>query len=419
MKTILRRASVWVLLTLTALPAPAAAQWTRVLDVAATDVFSVVARNDTLVACQDSTIDVSTDAGLTWTHSTKVAPGLNSVSTAVIRNGKIYAGTDRQGVFVSGDLGGTWIDFSQGLAGLGSLDVARLIVRGDSMYAATEGGGAWVRNLTAGAWTKFGTFIDAAQGANMTTIATGGSRLFATGGLNGSAFYRDPGQPDWSETLIFNRLAAGLAGLSVIWTGHAWVVGSNIGIHQSTTGQEPWTFVDFGLQPILFIGFALDGTDLYASLGTFGGSLITVSHDDGATWQNLDTLAAVFVYDLARVESTLYAGRVDGLWRRSIARVVSVPGGGAAAPFSFGIAGSQPVGDRVRFSFDLPEAGPIDIEVFDVSGRRVGAIRETRSAGHGDTDWDASRVPPGVYFARLTSAGRHAGARLARTTGGR
>src|SRR6185295_18944704 len=204
--------------------------------------------------------------------------------------------TDRQGVFVSSDLGETWTNFGQGLAGLGTLDIAKLIVRGDSMYAATIGGGAWVRNLTAGTWAKFGTFIDAAQGANMTTIAAGGSRLFAAGGFNGSAFYRDPGQADWSETLIFNHLAAGLAGLSAIWTGHAWVVGSNIGIHHSPTGQEPWTFVDFGLRPILFVGFALHGTDLYASLGSFGGSLITLSHDDGATWQNLDTLAGAFVY---------------------------------------------------------------------------------------------------------------------------
>jgi hypothetical protein len=410
--------SAWAMLALVTLSTPAWAQWTPVPEVASTDVFSVTARVDTLVACRDSTIDVSTDGGVTWKHSLPVASGLNQVHTAVIRNGQIYVGTDRQGVFVTSDLGDTWADFSQGISGLGSFDIAKLMVRGDSIYAATIGGGPWVRNLTAGPWIHFGNEVDNAQGGNMTTIAAGGSRLFAAGGFNGSVFFRDPGQPDWTESLLFNdRLAAGLAGLSAIWNGHAWIVGSNIGIFHSATGQAPWTFVDFGLRPVLFVGLALDGTDVYASLGTGGGSLITMSRDDGGTWQNLDTLASVFVYDLARVETTLYAGRVDGLWRRSIANVVSVPpgGGSPSAPLTFAIAGAQPIGDRVRFTFELPDPGPIAIQVFDVEGRRVGdAIRETRPAGHGETSWDASRLSAGVYYARLTAAPGHATARLVR-----
>jgi hypothetical protein len=57
--------------------------------------------------------------------------------------------------------------------------------------------------------------------------------------------------------------------------------------------------------------------------------------------------------------------------------------------------------------------------VFDLSGRRIDETRETRPAGHGDMGWDASRLSPGVYFARLTSARGHANARLVRTAGGR
>jgi len=417
MKTSRMSAPGWALLALVVLATPARAQWTRVLDVTPTDRFSVSAKGDTLVACGDSTIDVTTDAGVTWKHSAKVAAGLNSVNTALVRNGVIYVGTDRQGVFLTTNMGDTWTNFSQGLSGLGTFVIKKLMVRGDSLYAATDGGGAWVRNLNAGSWSHFGNEIDNAQGGNMTTIAAGGSRLFAAGGFNGSVFFRDPGQPDWTESLLFNdHLAAGLAGLSAVWNGHAWVVGSNIGIFHSATGQAPWTFVDFNLRPIFFVGLALQGSDVFASLGTGAGSLITVSRDDGATWQNLDTLAAVFVYDLARVETTLYAGRVDGLWRRSIAGVASVPGGGTPrAPLSFAIAGSQPIGDRVRFTFDLPEAGPIAIDVFDVEGRRVGdAIRETRAAGHGEMGWDASSLSAGVFFARLTAARGEATARLVR-----
>lgn len=400
---------------LAAYPALATAQWTRVLDVPMQDVFTVWSNGDTIAAGVDSSVYVSTDAGVTWKHSVTVASGLNAVSSVVVHDGRLYAGTDRQGVFVSDNFGDTWTGFSQGIGGLGALDIMDLLVHGDSLYAATEGGGAWVRGFTAGSWTHFGNEIENFEGDNMTAIAAGGSRLFAAGGFNGTVFFRDPGDPDWTLSLLFNdRFAPGLAGIAAIWTGHRWVVGSNIGIYHSADGREPWTYVDFGIHPTLFVGFATFGSDLIASMGAGGGTLITMSRDDGVTWQSLDSLFGVFVYKIARQGTTLYAGRVDGLWQRSLATIDSVPVE-TPAPRLVLAVGPNPVrGDRVHFSFDLPEAGPITVDVFDVAGRRVGSIRELRAAGHGAIDWDAGRLATGVYYARLTAGERRATVRLVR-----
>jgi len=411
-----------VVFALIVLATPAQAQWTRVAEVPSSDMFSLTANGDTIAAGLVSTIVISTNGGATWRQSATVAHSLNEISTILVHNGRLYAGTDRSGVFVSDNLGVSWTDYSQGLAGLGTFDIVELIVRGDSLYLATEGGDAWVRNLRSGAWTLFGSnTLQNFQAGNMTAIAAGGSRLFAAGGFNGTVFVRDPGQPDWSLSLLFNdRFAPGLAGLSAIWTGRRWVVGSNIGIFHSADGREPWTYVDFGIHPTLFVGFAMHGADLYASHGAGGGSLITLSHDDGITWQNLDTLFSVGVYQLAIHESTLYAGRVDGLWRRSIGNTAGVPRGEPRPGLAFAVAGSPLISDQVRFTFELPEAGPIAIEVFDVAGRRVGnAIRETRPAGHGEAGWDAGGLTAGVYLARITAAAGHATAHLVRTSGRR
>jgi photosystem II stability/assembly factor-like uncharacterized protein len=130
--------------------APAGAQWTRVPQVPASDVFSVAATGDTLAAGQDSTVSLSTDGGVTWRRSATVAPGLFSIDSVLVHNGRLHAGTDRQGVFVSDDLGVSWTGYSQGLVGLGSLATAELISDGDNLYLATIGGSAWVRNLAAG-----------------------------------------------------------------------------------------------------------------------------------------------------------------------------------------------------------------------------------------------------------------------------
>ncbi len=241
---------------LAAVVAPASAQWTQVPDIVASDVFAVSTTGDTIVAGADSFAYVSTIAGVTWKRSVKVAAGVTSVRRVRIHNGRLYAGTDRfdspgQGVFVSDDLGDTWSDFSQGLSGPGSNDITDLLIRGDSLYAATDGAGAWVRNLTSGTWSPFGNAF--ASQPQVAAIAAGGSRLLACAGFSGSAFFRDPGQADWTLSLLMNdHFAAGLAAESAAWNGRGWVVGTNIGVFHSASGAGPWTFVDFGLRPLFF-----------------------------------------------------------------------------------------------------------------------------------------------------------------------
>src|SRR6185436_11467107 len=94
-----------------------AAQWTRIPDVPTSDVFSVWANGNTIVAGTDVAVYVSTDAGVTWRRSANVAPGVNTINGVWVRNGRLYAGTFGQGVHVSDDLGTTWRAFNQGLVG--------------------------------------------------------------------------------------------------------------------------------------------------------------------------------------------------------------------------------------------------------------------------------------------------------------
>lgn len=381
---------------------PAAAQWTRVEQVPITTIISVWVNGDTITAGAESTVYVSTNAGVTWKSSAIVVDGALEVRVRTL-NGRIYAATRRKGIFVSDDLGTTWTDFNQGLVGgfaNSQLDIVDLAFQGDSLYLATEGSGAWVRNLHSGTWSRFGNIFGPAQATNMTAIAAGNGRLWSAGGFNGTVFYRDGGDPDWTESLLFNdRIAAGLAALSAIWTGTHWVVGSNIGIFVSDTGQEPWTFSDPGAgRPLFVVPLALHGHDIFANFGAFT-STIAVSHDDGFTWQLLETLP-VPVPGLAVFGNTLYAGRTDGLWRRSIETVSVAPQ--PTLGLRFAVAGSQPVRDDVRLSFNLPEAGHATIEVFNIAGRHVStALDASVASGPHTITWSARELTSGIYYARL------------------
>lgn len=317
---------------------PAVAQWSRVMDVPVSNIVSVWANGDTIAAGADSVVHVSTNAGATWKQSAPVAAGAISIKAVGVRNGQLYAGTFGQGVFVSQDLGDTWLAFNQGLAGglfNSHLFISDLLVHGDKLYAATSGAGIYVRNLTAGTWQHFGEELERNSASNTNGIAAAETRLFVSAGANGMAFFRDPGDADWTRSWLDNvGVVPGLAALSAAWTGKGWVVGANTGVFRSALGQEPWTFVDLGLGTLFIASLAQRGGELFAAFGNGGATIIARSADDGATWQVLDTQPAVFVNRIAIRGTDLYAGRLDGLWRRSTATPVkALPWGAVKSRF--------------------------------------------------------------------------------------
>lgn len=414
-----RSLSIACAIALAAVSSPASAQWTRVSEVPVADIFSVWTRGDTIAAGSDSTAFVSLDAGATWTATSKVASGVTMIQAVIVHDGRLYAGTFGQGVFVSADLGATWQSFDQGLVGGfadSQLTIMDLLLRGDSLFAATGGSGPWMRSLvSAGGWTHYGAALEPAQAGNMESIAGSPTRLLAAAGFNGDVFFRDRDDADWTESLLFNdRLAAGLAPLAAVWTGQSWLVGTNIGVYHSARGQSPWTYFDFGLHPTLFASFALRDGVVFTHFANGAGTGIEYSTDDGTTWQVLDSLPLTFTYKIATLGSTLYAGRVDGLWRRSIDTVAVPPPG--TGQFQFAVTGPNPIHDEARLTFRLPEPERVRIDLFDVSGRRMpGGIDGEFPAGPHEVVWPSRDLAPGVYMAYLRAGKRSAVVRVVRT----
>ncbi|HEY3215380.1 MAG TPA: beta-propeller fold lactonase family protein [Candidatus Eisenbacteria bacterium] len=77
------------------------------------------------------------------------------------------------------------------------------------------------------------------------------------------------------------------------------------------------------------------------------------------------------------------------------------------------VVGANPAHGRTRLAYTLPGAGPVELVVFDLFGRRVSTIVDgTKAAGRYEVAWaarldDGAAARPGVYFARLkTIAGQ-------------
>jgi subtilisin family serine protease len=66
----------------------------------------------------------------------------------------------------------------------------------------------------------------------------------------------------------------------------------------------------------------------------------------------------------------------------------------------------NPVTTNASIAFDLPRAGPVRLEAYDVAGRRVATLATGDwTAGRHAVDWDARHMASGVYLVRLEAGG--------------
>ena len=68
----------------------------------------------------------------------------------------------------------------------------------------------------------------------------------------------------------------------------------------------------------------------------------------------------------------------------------------------------NPFNPTTSLSFTIPASGEVSITIYDIQGREIERLVEGRhQAGTHEISWNASDLPSGIYFARLTSNGQH------------
>jgi len=116
--------------------------------------------------------------------------------------------------------------------------------------------------------------------------------------------------------------------------------------------------------------------------------------------------------DLVTANSGVYVGdlgqnRLD----RNRLRVAPVPDDPTGIA-KFSRIAPNPASSRVAFAYTLLHADAVRLAVYDVRGRRVRELVDGRvTAGEHVVPWDARdergvRVEPGLYFGRISAAGR-------------
>ncbi|MEX0844373.1 MAG: T9SS type A sorting domain-containing protein, partial [Balneolaceae bacterium] len=64
----------------------------------------------------------------------------------------------------------------------------------------------------------------------------------------------------------------------------------------------------------------------------------------------------------------------------------------------------NPFNPTTKISYDLPEASDVMIKIYDITGREVAELINTRqSAGTHNIEWNAKQFATGVYLYRITA----------------
>lgn len=108
-----------------------------------------------------------------------------------------------------------------------------------------------------------------------------------------------------------------------------------------------------------------------------------------------------------RVNGTYNDGYADSITFALDVPTLDASAAGRSPRLTLAPVAPDPVRGTARFSFTLPEAAEVEMDVLDVQGRPVAELhRGPRGAGEHAIAWprDAA-TPPGVYFARLRAAG--------------
>ncbi len=130
------------------------------------------------------------------------------------------------------------------------------------------------------------------------------------------------------------------------------------------------------------------------------------------------------VVDASNLPALLYYDGTQGKLRSATGRA-GTTGVPERPPADLGLrpsirARSNPFRDACTLTLTLPASGPLSLEVFDTTGRRVRRIGDSyHDQGSGSLVWDGRddagrEVANGLYFLRLLTPGGHATTRVAR-----
>ncbi len=347
-------------------------------------VYSLASKDSNIFAGTSSGIFVSMNNGTSWTQTFNH----DVVSSFAFSDSNIFAGT-YSGIFVSANNGASWSQTT-----LNNRSIASLGVRGNNIFAGTAVNGIYRSTNNGSSWNQI-----ALNNLTVYSLAVSGNNIFAGTFVNGVWLSTNNGA-NWTQTALNNQsvLALTVSGNNV-FAGTA-----NYGVYLSTNNGTTWS--QTALNNLDISSFAISGSNVF--VGT-GGSGVCQSTNNGTSWipinQGFNTIHTLV--SLLIANNFILAGTLgNSVWRRPLSEVIGIQNISMEIPLSYSLSQNypNPFNPITTIRYAIPHNGYVRLIVFDALGKEIETlVNEKQSAGTYEATFNASQLPSGVYFYRLTT----------------
>jgi hypothetical protein len=211
-------------------------QWTRELQLPASDITALYRQKDTLYAGGNGIVYFSKDKGQTW-DSTAFIPQFGSVDNIISYRNELYAASFTHGVRKSTDGGLSWQQINTGLFP----HVSDFAEWNGDLYATTLGGAVFkLDRINRSNWSLFSDGLSDLS-LNLTSIAGNGDALIAGTLANGIYDRLEANSTIWEERLLTGQISPS-EGVYDMITGHdtLFLAGSTGRLYMSTDNGLSW-----------------------------------------------------------------------------------------------------------------------------------------------------------------------------------
>lgn len=290
-----------------------------------------------LFAGTNGGVALSSDNGVSWSQ---INDGINAVyiSSLVVTDTILFAGSNGNGVFLSTDNGSTWT-WPNGNSGLINSNVLSLATDGQNLFAgtsngvwrSTDNGSSWIHAI-AGVGNVMALAVSPTSNGSGTNLFAGSSNGVRLSTDNGSTWINaNSGMINVWDVTAFARSDTNLfAGtISLNFDG---------GVYLSTNSGTSWTALNIGLPKNPVCALAVSGKNIFVGcgqpiMGSHGSGGVFRSSDNGSNWTSAG-LNGFLVNALLVAGNNLFAGTNGGTF-------LSTDNGSSWSPVSSGLANKK------------------------------------------------------------------------------
>lgn len=275
-----------------------------------------------------------------------------------------------------------------------------------SLVIATGRGGQVIRSTDTGrTWTRVAQGL---TGRDMRKVFALNATTAMIVGDSGVILRTDDGGLTW------RRQSAGTAaGFRAVWMADAntaWVAGDSARVFFTTNGGQTWTRQSITGDDTTRIGdmqfvSRWTGYMVGGGPGSAPGALWR-TFNGGQTWTRITPMPSIAEFGAISISGTTGLIAADSGIVMTTTGLLNTPDGDHASlrPSRFALAQNypNPFNPSTVISYSLPSAQQVTLKVYDMLGREVATLVNTRQeAGRYDVPFNAAGLASGIYLYRL------------------